>query len=191
MNNENIELYPQDKILEKTILRLIPKKVTPNHVTILRFLLTPLVVWAIIEEKNFFGFFLFLFTASTDAIDGAMARTRKQITEWGKIYDPVADKLLIGSAAFLLISKYLNFYLALAIISIEILLIVNGGRQKINGGIVEANNWGKTKMILQVAGVGFIFIFLLTKLPFLIILSWVILVAAIITGLISLFTYSI
>ncbi len=185
------KLYPQDKILAKTILKLIPKSITPNQITVLRFLLIPVVIWSIIQEKNIFGIFIFLFTASTDAIDGAMARTRNQITDWGKIYDPVADKLLIGSTAFLLISKYLSFYLALVIISLEILLVLNGGWRKANGHIVQANIWGKMKMILQVIGVSTIFLFLIIKTSVLLSLSWIVLTIAIILGTISLFTYSI
>ncbi len=100
MEKSTIKFYPQDIFLKKTILRLIPKTIKPNHITLLRFFLTPIVIGAIIKEKNILALFLFLITAFTDAIDGAMARTRNQITQWGKIYDPLADKFLIGLTAF-------------------------------------------------------------------------------------------
>ncbi len=184
-------LHPQDKIIKKFILWAIPNSITPNQVTVLRFLMTPFVVWTILIEKFWIGAILFILAALTDAIDGAMARTRKQITEWGKMYDPLADKLLIGSTAFLLVIKHLNIYLGLAIISIEILLIANGGMRKVNGHVVQANIWGKIKMILQVVGVMLIFAFLITSTSILLTISFIVLIIAIVMGIISLFTYSI
>lgn len=193
MELDNIlpKLHLQDKILDKTILWMIPHSWKPNHFTIVRFLLTPLVAWLIMTNQFYTGLILFLIAAFTDAIDGALARTRRQITEWGKIYDPVADKLLIGSIAFLLIDEYLSTYLAFAIVVVEILLIVNGGIRKNQGKIVQANIWGKVKMMLQVLGVSFIFISILATAPILITMSWFVLVVAIFIGMISLFTYSI
>lgn len=193
MELDNIlpKLHLQDKILDKTILWMIPHNWKPNHFTIVRFLLTPLVAWLIMSDQFYTGLILFLIAAFTDAIDGALARTRRQITEWGKIYDPVADKLLIGSIAFLLIDEYLSTYLAFAIVIVEILLIVNGGIRKNQGKIVQANIWGKVKMMLQVLGVSFIFISILATAPILITMSWFVLVVAIFIGMISLFTYSI
>lgn len=193
MELDNIlpKLHLQDKILDKTILWMIPHNWKPNHFTIVRFLLTPLVAWLIMSNQFYTGLILFLIAAFTDAIDGALARTRRQITEWGKIYDPVADKLLIGSIAFLLIDEYLSTYLAFAIVIVEILLIVNGGIRKNQGKIVQANIWGKVKMMLQVLGVSFIFISILATTPIFITMSWFVLVVAIFIGMISLFTYSI
>lgn len=180
-----------DKLLAKTILIFIPNSVTPNQVTIFRFLATPFVIWLILIENYKWAMPIFLITALTDAIDGAMARTRNQITDWGKIYDPLADKLLIGSIAFLLISKYLNLYLALTIIFIEVLLISFSGLKRRNKEIVEANWWGKSKMILQVAGSLLLFFYLLWPHGILISLAWFIFPIAIILAIISLITYSI
>ncbi|MCK5459944.1 CDP-alcohol phosphatidyltransferase family protein [Candidatus Parcubacteria bacterium] len=192
MNNDSqkIVLQPQDKILAKTLLKIIPRSIMPNHFTILRFFLILPIVWMINIEQYLYGVIIFIVAAFTDAIDGALARTRNQITEWGQIYDPVADKLLIGSTAFLIISKYLNFYLAIIIIFIEILIIVNGGWRKANGHPVQANIWGKIKMHLQVYGVSLLFIFLLTNASVLIAVCWSIFILAIILAIISFFTYS-
>lgn len=193
MHNSKEEriLHPQDKFVEKFILWAIPRSIRPNQITVIRFLMTPFVVWTILMEKFYLGAALFLLASLTDAIDGTMARTRNQITSWGKLYDPLADKLLIGSTAFLLVIKHLNIYLGLAIISIEILLIANGGMRKANGHVIQANIWGKLKMIFQVIGVTLIFIFLTTNIEAILVISFVVLVLAIIMGIISLFTYSI
>lgn len=185
------KITPTDRLIAKIILPFVPKTVTPNQVTIFRFLMTPIVIWLILIDAFNWAMPLFLFAALTDAIDGAMARRRNQITDWGKIYDPLADKLLIGSIAFLLIAKYLNLYLALIIIFIEIVLIANGGIRKKNGEIIEANWWGKSKMILQVISSLFLFFYLFWPSAIFINLAWLGFSGAIILALFSLFTYSI
>lgn len=191
MSFDGQKLTITDKLLAKTILIFIPGSVTPNQVTVFRFLATPFVIWLILIENYKWAMPLFLIAALTDAIDGALARTRDQITDWGKIYDPLADKLLIGSIAFLLISKYLNIYLALAIIFVEILLISFGGLRRKNHQIVQANWWGKSKMILQVLGSLLLFFYLFWPQSVLISLAWLIFTAAIILAIISLITYSV
>jgi len=184
-------LYLSDKILKKTLLPLIPSSIKPNHLTIIRFFLIPLVIWFIITNKTTWGIFIFLLAALTDTLDGALARTRNQITNWGKLYDPLADKLLIGSVAFLLISKLLNFYLAVSIIILEALLIANGLYHKWKGKIIQANHWGKAKMVLQVIGSILLFLYLLFPLSLFLSISWVVLIGALFLGTISLLTYSI
>lgn len=153
-----VKPYPHDKLLAATVLKLIPRRVTPNQVTIFRFLATPFVVWLAIDQQYLWTIVAFLLVASTDAIDGAMARTRNQVTEWGSIYDPVADKLLIGSLVIVLVARYLNLSLAVVVVAIELLFILAGYFWKRTGHTVTANAWGKTKMFLQVLGVLFLLV---------------------------------
>ncbi|MDO8435700.1 MAG: CDP-alcohol phosphatidyltransferase family protein, partial [bacterium] len=80
-----------DKLLARTILHLFPYSVRPNHVTAFRLIATPFVVWVLASENYVWGIPFFLLVAFTDAIDGAMARTRDQITDVGKLFDPLAD----------------------------------------------------------------------------------------------------
>ena len=147
------KIFFHDKILAATILKLIPTRVLPNHITILRFMATPMVIFLMISEKYYIGLWAFLLTAFTDAIDGSLARTRNQITDWGKIYDPLADKILIGSMVFVIVLRYIDFWTAIIIISIEIIFIIAACARKRSGREVHANIWGKIKMMLQVAGV--------------------------------------
>ena len=147
------KIFFHDKVLAATILKLIPARVLPNHITIFRFVSTPIVIFLMISEKYYIGLWAFLLTAFTDAIDGSLARTRNQITDWGKIYDPLADKILIGSMVFVIVLRYIDFWTAIIIISIEIIFIIAACARKRSGREVHANIWGKIKMILQVAGV--------------------------------------
>ncbi len=142
--------YPTDRILGATVLRLIPLWVRPNHVTVLRFLLCPVVFWFFARGDYGTGFWIFLATAFTDAIDGAMARLRGQITVWGILYDPVADKLLIGGTVLLLVWKTLGSGLALFIVALEAATILGAFYFRLRGSIYPANVWGKVKMLLQV-----------------------------------------
>ncbi len=177
-----------DKLLKNTLLKGIPFSVTPNQVTYLRFILTPIVGWLIYKEMYSWGLLLFLFTMLTDAIDGAMARTRNQVTNLGKIIDPLADKLVVAVVAVLLIVKFLNPNLAWAIIGIDILIMIVGGYKKyILGEDIQAEIFGKLKLIIQVIGIGVLLLYILLTWAWLLMLAQYILYLAIILAIISLF----
>jgi CDP-diacylglycerol--glycerol-3-phosphate 3-phosphatidyltransferase len=84
-----------------------------TRITILRILLIIPFVICMLEinnvdygnEMRYIAIFIFLFMAISDAVDGYMARRKRQITKLGAFLDPMADKLLITSACLLLISQ--------------------------------------------------------------------------------------
>jgi CDP-diacylglycerol--glycerol-3-phosphate 3-phosphatidyltransferase len=146
-------LYPQDILLDKTLLRLIPYFIKPTHITVLRILLTPFIAFLILQIENLpIVIFAFLAVSFTDMIDGAMARTRGQITDLGKALDPVADKLLFISCAGLLMPKYDSLYLFLAIVFLEILTMATSGFIMKSKKDIGANIFGKIKLNLQLLG---------------------------------------
>lgn len=145
--------YIHDKFMEKTFLKVIPKKVKPNHVTVFRFIATPFVVLLMLKGSYVVGLVAFLIVALSDAIDGSLARIRSEITEWGKIYDPLADKILIGSMVFVIVLKYIDFWTSIIIIFLEMVIIIVAWIRKHKGAVIQANIWGKIKMCLQVMGV--------------------------------------
>ena len=151
-------LFPHDHLMKAVILPLIPKFVLPNHVTILRLILTPFVLWFLFTEQYSIGVPLFFFAALTDAIDGSLARVRRQITTWGTLVDPIADKLLIGMVVLLIVIKYIDLYFGLLIVFFELVIITGGFIRKYQGHFVSANVFGKIKMVLQVAGVMFLLV---------------------------------
>jgi len=185
-------VHLHDKFLAKTILRLIPRRITPNMVTTVRVLLTPAVLFLIVHGYYYYGVLLFFFTAFTDAIDGAMARTRDQVTRFGMLYDPLADKLLIGSTVVLLVFKYFNIWLGITILGIEIAFILSALVVRIKFKSVKmANLWGKIKMFLQVLAVFLTLLGLLLESPALfVVASWVF-GFAIGFALLSLFTHGV
>lgn len=185
------KIFPTDRFLKHLILWLIPSHITPNHITLLRFLATP-VVWGFLwQEQYAIGLIAFLFVSFTDALDGALARTRNQITRWGMVYDPLADKLLIGGVLMVLIFRFLAFYIGLMVIGLEVLIIVVAYFWKRQGKKVEANRWGKIKMILQVTGITLILLAILFNTPMLILVASYIFYAAIGFAIASMVTYGI
>jgi len=153
MTNENVELYIQDRILAKILLPFIPKSVLPNHITGIRFVLIPFNVYYLITEQWSILIPLFIITAFTDMLDGALARVRKQITLWGAILDPTADKLLVASVGGIFLFMEVNKLLALAVIMMEILIVFGAYSRRRHGEYISANGSGKIKMVLQVCAI--------------------------------------
>jgi len=158
---EEIKHHPHDFIVKRLFLWAIPEWVKPNHATILRFIMTPYVVWLIYIHEYDLATVWFILAALTDAIDGSMARTRKQITEWGELFDPVADKLLIGTVGLILIYRYLHLFLIITILVLEFLTIAAAFYLKWKHPHFrpKANVFGKLKMLMQVIGVVLLLIF--------------------------------
>lgn len=179
---------PIDRFLAKTFLKCLPASITPNQITKFRLITIPFITLLLALDFYVAGTVLFLFSAFSDALDGALARTQRKITTWGTLYDPIADKLLIGAVSVLVVSKYISAYLALAIIVIEILL-VSSAYFRYKGRVVPAKMMGKTKMILQCVGIILLLGFILFKIPVLLVIATYTLYMAIVFGLLSLFVF--
>jgi CDP-diacylglycerol--glycerol-3-phosphate 3-phosphatidyltransferase len=105
---------------------------------------------------------VFIIAACTDFIDGAMARTRNQITDTGKVIDPIADKLLILSVLVFFAGDYLVVKIFIVFIILELLAVMLGVLFSYTiGRPMGANVFGKIKMVLQSFGVGFFILGLL------------------------------
>ena len=179
-----------DRFLARTLLRLIPRKVTPNQVTTFRYISIPVILFFLIFKFNVLGIILFVISAFSDAVDGALARTRNQITDWGKIHDPFADKLLISTAVLILVTKFLNVYLTATIIGIEFFLLVGALYRKRTQGIpIEAEISGKVKMVLQSFGIGALLLFAIFQVPAFLTIAGYLLYLAIVFAIISLIVY--
>jgi CDP-diacylglycerol--glycerol-3-phosphate 3-phosphatidyltransferase len=79
----------------------------PNVLTVIRILLVPVLVVALLDKTHggdLLAAIVFAVASLTDAIDGYLARARNSITTFGKLMDPIADKLLIIAALVALVS---------------------------------------------------------------------------------------
>jgi CDP-diacylglycerol--glycerol-3-phosphate 3-phosphatidyltransferase len=129
----------------------------PNFLTLLRILAVPVVVVALLGETpngDALAAAVFALAALTDGLDGYFARSRGAVTTFGKLMDPLADKLLITAALVSLVSlDRLEAWVAMVIIAREI--AVTGLRTiAAERGIVIAASWlGKLKTVLQIGAV--------------------------------------
>ncbi len=147
------KVFFTDRIIERLFLRFIPENVVPNHITLFRILATPLVLYLLIRKDYGIGIPFFLIVAFSDAVDGALARTRNKITEWGMMFDPLADKMLVIPVIILLIVAHLPTWIASTVIGIELLIVVLALVWHRQGRVVQSNIWGKIKMCLHVLGI--------------------------------------
>lgn len=194
-----------DRIVSKTLLWMIPRSVRPNHLTIVRLLLIPIILALMILDLRVWAFVLFVLTACTDFVDGAMARTRDQITALGMVLDPIADKLLIGTVLawvgykdnwHFTESTFLNTVIPFVVAFIALELIVTavgmGAAQK-GKRARSANLFGKTKMIAQSLAVVLFLIAgifdLHNLLVFSLYLMWIAVALAVISGATQVYGY--
>lgn len=185
------KLFFYDRFMAATILKLFPDWIKPNHITTIRFLSIPLVAYLAYFGHNQIGLIAFLVSAFTDMIDGSMARTRNEITEWGKIYDPIADKILIGAMVFIIVLKYIDPWTAYLIVFLEFVIVVVGWYRLRKGYKVQANRWGKIKMLLQVLGVAILQFSIIFNIAAILPLASGALYLAIAFAIVSLLTYGI
>ena len=127
----------------------------PNALTLIRILLVPVLVVALTVESpggSTIAAIVFAIAALTDGLDGYIARSRQAVTTFGKVMDPVADKLMIAAALISLVSlDRVAGWVAMVIIARE--FAVTGLRQLAmeHGEVIPASVWGKIKTVAQVA----------------------------------------
>jgi CDP-diacylglycerol--glycerol-3-phosphate 3-phosphatidyltransferase len=135
----------------------------PNVLTVLRILLVPVLVVALLagtDHGDLLAAIAFALASVTDAVDGHLARSRGSITTFGKLMDPVADKLLIIAALLALVSlDRLAAWVAMVIIAREFAVTVTRMYATQQGVVIAANWWGKAKTIVQVAAIFFVIAF--------------------------------
>src|SRR3989338_7758061 len=125
----------------------------PNIITFIRVLLIPLFVVMLLSSipyKNQFSAFIFIMLSISDFFDGYLARKKKQVTDFGKLIDPIADKLLIGTALVVLVaSGSVDLWMAAVIISREIIVTAIRIYLLPSKIVVPASNFGKAKTVVQ------------------------------------------
>ncbi len=132
----------------------------PNALTLLRILLVPLLAWLLLVDGaqsttfRLLAFAVFVVACVTDRIDGVIARSRGLITDFGKIADPIADKLLLGTV--LVIFSWLGdipWWVTALILGRE-LGVTLLRFWVIRHGVIAASPGGKLKTLLQIFALG-------------------------------------
>src|SRR5207248_2848511 len=119
----------------------------PNLLTLVRILLVPVLVVALLEKTSdgdLLAAIVFAVASLTDAIDGWLARSRNWVTTFGKLMDPIADKLLIIAALVALVSlSRLDAWVAMVIIAREFAVTVLRVAVGTQGVVISASGLGK------------------------------------------------
>jgi CDP-diacylglycerol--glycerol-3-phosphate 3-phosphatidyltransferase len=134
---------------------MVPLNV-PNVLTVIRILLVPVLIVALVDKTgggDLLAAIVFAVASLTDAIDGYLARSRNWVTTFGKLMDPIADKLLIVAALIALVSLgRLEAWVAMVIIAREFAVTVLRAAVGAGQGVViAASALGKVKTAAQVA----------------------------------------
>lgn len=139
----------------------LPSFVTPNFITVARLLFVPVGAYTLFKNGGndptwqYISWAVFFFLALSDIVDGNLARSRNAITEFGKFLDPVADKVMIGTAMISLsILNRLPWWITIVILVREIGITIFR-LAIIKRGVIAANKGGKVKSTFQNIGVGF------------------------------------
>ncbi|MEN9993249.1 MAG: CDP-diacylglycerol--glycerol-3-phosphate 3-phosphatidyltransferase [Actinomycetota bacterium] len=133
----------------------------PNLITMARIALAPLFIWVLFIYPNpaaherWIVVFLFVLASATDGVDGALARKRNQVTDLGKLLDPIADKVLIGGALLALSALGQIDWWVTAVILIREIGITIYRFVVIKDRVIAASGGGKLKTIMQSIAVGF------------------------------------
>jgi CDP-diacylglycerol--glycerol-3-phosphate 3-phosphatidyltransferase len=129
----------------------------PNVLTLVRILAVPVLVVALLDETpdgDVIAAIVFALAALTDGLDGYIARRRKQVTTFGKLMDPLADKLLVIAALISLVSlDRLAAWIAMVIIARELAVTGLRGLAAERGVVIAASWMGKVKTLLQIVAI--------------------------------------
>jgi CDP-diacylglycerol---glycerol-3-phosphate 3-phosphatidyltransferase len=129
----------------------------PNVLTVLRIMLVPVLVVALLGNTpsgDVLAAVVFALASLTDFIDGYLARARDSITTFGKLMDPLADKLLIVGALLCLVSLHrLEGWVAMVIIARELAVTMLRAGAGQSGVVISASMFGKVKTCLQIAAI--------------------------------------
>ena len=124
-----------------------------NSLTVLRIVAIPFILvlmQADTPQSGLWATGVFIAAFITDWLDGFIARKKNQVTRFGKMLDPLADKLLIGSALIMLISlDRVPVWMVILIISREIAVTWLRASLAGKGFILAADRWGKNKTFFQ------------------------------------------
>ena len=142
-------------------MRKIQRPNLPNSLTIFRIAALPFCAYALFkgggDDTNWriIAFILFFIVGLSDILDGKIARDRNQITEFGKLLDPIADKAMlatatVGASMLGLLSWWVTGIFLIREVAVTILRFA-----VIKAGVIPASRGGKLKTFFQNFGVGF------------------------------------
>jgi cardiolipin synthase len=124
-------------------------KHVPNALTIVRFLLIPFIIYFLAINQYSIGLLLFVVSGITDVVDGAIARKFNFVTDFGKLMDPLADKLTQISVLTTLMLKHIIPTWILIIVVLKEAVMIEGASFLYGRDVVVSSKWfGKLATVL-------------------------------------------
>ena len=124
----------------------------PNVLTMIRLILIPVFVVLFFGGHRIAALAVFIAASLTDMLDGMLARKLNQITDFGKLFDPLADKLMVLTAMVCQAVAGVFPWIAIIIVACKELMMVLGGVFMLKKGIVVYSNlWGKAAQVCFIA----------------------------------------
>jgi len=126
---------------------------TPNAITVARIVITPFIAWLILADgvgERWAAFLVFSVAAISDVVDGRLARSNEEVTRFGQLLDPIADKLLV-------LVTFLPLY-GMGLLPLWFVILVLGRDFAMTafrrfalsrGELIAASGWGKLKTVIQ------------------------------------------
>ena len=160
----------------------------PNWITLTRFLGAPFLLWSLQDPEpisRWISLGVFLGVSLTDWLDGYVARRLNQVTDLGKILDPLVDKLLVMAPLLALVAR--DEIPAGGVFVILARELTIAGWRSNQAQVQGANNWGKLKTVVQILAIALLIAPLSSRGETIAqILFWVAVVLTIVSGLIYL-----
>lgn len=125
----------------------------PNKLTIARVIAVPFFIGAYYFSWYLLAFIIFVAASLTDMLDGKIARKYNLVTNFGKIMDPLADKVLVYSAICLMIPVYVPAWMLIIILAREFTVAGMRTVAASEGIVIAAGMSGKIKTVLQMIAV--------------------------------------
>ena len=143
----------------------------PNTLTLVRIFFVPLLVAALVQgpsdidlgfvtvPNDMLALGIFLAAAVTDLLDGYLARRWGQVTTVGTLLDPIADKLLVSAALIALVQvRIVPAWMTIVVIAREFAISGLRSIAAAEGYIIQASDFGKVKLVSQVAAISLLFL---------------------------------
>ena len=125
-----------------------------NKLTILRIVMIPVFVYILLTGNYYGAAAVFVVASLTDMVDGYIARKYNMITDFGKLMDPLADKLLVTAALVALVELGdIKSWMVIVILSREFTVSILRAVAANSGKVIAASKWGKAKTITQMVAI--------------------------------------
>ena len=130
----------------------------PNKLTVLRICVVPFFVFFLLADfvphRYLFALLLFCAASYTDHLDGKIARRDHLITNFGKLMDPLADKIMVMAALICLVKLDLASTVCVILIMVREFAVTSIRLLAVEQGrVIAANNWGKLKTVSQMTAI--------------------------------------